>query len=370
MKKFIITILLLFIFSIIYSSFANAYYRDAYWECTRQGEQSQGNFWGQFSPSLEPNGICTASCCILCVSRSISNCSGGSAKPMCSCSQGASADSTPPELIVSSPLQNSIYQKRAVDFNLSSSEVVKMQYLDNNAPQKGYKQLCSKCTAFNRKVSFSEGLNDVTIRATDNAQNTNEKRVIFFVDSKKPRISKAEPKNGKYGNGTFKIDYNEENLNSLTLFYRASTESEYQSLTTNECESGKRASCTLNIPNMQNGDLFYYPEIEDIVGRKASYKEQKIKIDTINPEINLDQSLLVQPLEFSRKLPLKLKVSEKVTLTYEDLNDIRSRPKILCKNCNSYDRSLTFRQGTHNLKIVSVDNAGNSDVESLIFNIV
>jgi len=370
MKKFIITILLVFFLSIIYSSFVNAYYRDAFWECTSQGEQSHGDFWGRFSPSQGSNGICTKSCCILCVSRNIGNCFGGSAKPMCTCSQGTSADSISPELNVISPSQDAVYEKRAVNVTLQSSESVKLEWIDNNHPERGYKRLCIKCSSFSRKISFAEGPNDITIRAADSSTNVDQETRQFIVDAKKPSISKSEPKNGKYGNGTFKINYNEENLNSLTIFYRTSEQSEYSSFTSNECESGKRASCTVNIQSLQDGDLFYYPEIEDIVGRKANFREQKITIDTITPVITLDQSLLVQPLEFSRRLPLKLSISEKVSLYYEDLNDIRSRPKLLCKNCNVYDRTISFRLGTHNLKITSIDNAGNSDVENLVFNIV
>ena len=371
MKKFIITILLIFLISIIYSSLVNAYYRDAFWECTRSSEQSQGDAFGRFSPSLQPDGICKKSCCILCTSRSpIRDCFGGGAKPMCSCAQGTSTDSTAPELTITSPLQSSVYDKRAVDMTVEITEQVKLEYIDNNHPERGYKRLCSRCTSYNRKLSFSEGSNDITIRATDSSNNVDQETRQFKVDSKKPRISKADPKNEKYGNGNFVIQYNEENLKKLTLFYRTSQESEYQSLTTNECPSGKKESCTINIPNLQNGVLYYYPEIEDIVGRLAVFREQKITIDLISPEITLDSTLTSSPLEFSKRLPLKLSVSEKVTLTYEDLNNLDLRPKTLCRSCNSYDRSLSFKPGNYNLKITAEDNAGNKDEQSLAFTIV
>ena len=368
MKKFIITILLVFLISIVFSSLVNAVFRDAFWECTSQGEQSHGDAFGRFSPSLQPDGICKKSCCILCVSRSpIRDCFGGSAKPMCSCSQSSSTDSEAPVLTVNSPVKSTIFEKRAVDVNLQSSESVKLEWLDNNHPERGYKRLCTKCLTFIRKVSFSEGSNDITFRATDKGNNFDEERITFMIDSKKPRISKAEPK--KYGNGEFKITYDEDNLKKSTIFYRTSLESEYSSTSTNECPSGKKQTCTMNIPNLQNGDLYYYPEIEDIVGRLATAKEQKIIIDRVNPVLTLDQTLQTQPLTFTKTLPLKLTVSEKVTLTYQNLNDA-SNSKILCKNCNSYDRSLTFRKGNYNLKMTATDNAGNVDQENLVFTIL
>ncbi|MEK6937094.1 MAG: hypothetical protein AABW58_03415, partial [Nanoarchaeota archaeon] len=128
MKKLTVLILV-FLISILSSSLVNAYYRDAFWECTRGGEQSQGDAFGRFSPSLQPDGICKKSCCILCTSRSpIRDCFGGNAKPMCSCAQGTSTDQTAPELTVNSPVQSSVYEKRSVDMNVQITEQVKLEW--------------------------------------------------------------------------------------------------------------------------------------------------------------------------------------------------------------------------------------------------
>ncbi len=371
MKKIIITISLVFLFSILISSSINAYYRDAFWECTANGEQSQGDAFGRLSTSLQPDGICKKSCCVLCVSRSpIRDCFGGNAKPMCICAQASSSDVDAPVLTLNSPVQDSIYEKRAVDVNAQISELVTLHWLDNNHPERGYKRLCSKCSLFNRKISFQEGSNDITFRATDRGDNVDEERMQFQIDSKKPRISRAAPRNKKYGNSNFEISYSEENLKSLTIYYRTPEQIEYQSLSTNNCPSGRRESCNINIPGLQDGDLYYYPEIEDIALRKAAFREQLITIDTISPELTLDSSLSGNDLTFQRRLPLKLSVSEKVTLTYEDLNDPRAREKTICRRCDSFDRLLTFRLGTHNLKITATDNAGNKDEQNLVFTII
>lgn len=289
---------------------------------------------------------------------------------MCSCSQGASADATPPVLTANSPANNNIYSKRTVYFNASVSERSKIEYKDNKQPQRGYKFLCNGCTGFYRQLNFNEGQNDITIKATDAGGNTDEERVLFMVDSKAPQISKTEPRNGKYGNGNFVIYYNEENLKTITLKYREGTNSQVTSIAKNDCESGLRKSCTFNVNNLQNGDLYYNFEVEDIAGKKVKSREFKIIIDTTSPVLTLDSSLTENmPNTFLRRIVLSSSVSEKVDLSYKDLNG-NNRIVSLCRNCNSYNRNVNFVSGSHNLIIKAVDPAGNVNEKNLVFNIV
>ena len=121
---------------------------------------------------------------------------------------------------------------------------------------------------------------------------------------------------------------------------------------------------------MENGDLYYKFEIEDIAGRKAMSKEQKIIIDNIDPEITLLYPSLVSSeiKTYAKVLLLNLTISEKSDLIYKDLNG-DNRFINLCKNCNSYNRNVRFKSGTHNIIIKALDKAGNMDEESLVFNI-
>lgn len=368
MKKIMIIISLIVLISIIYSDNSFAYYRDQYWECTRAGETSPGDFYGRYSSSFN-NGICQKSCCILCTSKSpIKDCFGGSAKPMCSCSQGTSTDTTAPELLVNTPLNDATYDKRGIEFNLASNERVKIEYIDNQDTRKGYRLLCKGCTSFNRKLNFKEGLNDITIKATDGGGNIKENIIKFRVDSKAPQISKTSPKNGAYGNGQFTVDYTEDNLESVTLFYRSGLLSQTNVISTNTCESGSKKSCTLNLNGLQDGEIYYSFELEDIAGVKKNSKETKVIIDTTKPSLILSPDLTSNVKTYNKKLPLSLNVSEKVDLSYKDLNG-NNKFNILCKNCNSYNKQVIFRQGTHNVVIRATDKAGNIDEENLVFNI-
>ena len=368
MTKKLIIISLVFLISVIYSTNVFSYYRDQYWECSRLEEQSQGDFWGRLPQSslFNSNGICQKSCCILCVSSSpFTNCFSAAAKPMCSCSDGAPTDTNPPVLTLSLPIQNNVYQLRAVEFNLASNERAKIEYIDNKNVAKGYKLLCRECTSFIRKVNFVDGANDITIRAMDAAGNVDQERIKFIVDSKKPSISSTEPKTGKYGNGDFLVTYSEDNLEQVSLFYRTGASTTYNIVSTNDCEEGSRKTCNLFVNNLDNQELFYYFEIKDIVGRTIKSREQKITIDTINPILTLNN---LNSQSFLRRLPLSLIVSEKVDIEFKDLNG-DGRFRALCKNCNTYNRELSFRNGIHNLIVKATDKAGNTDEKNFVFSI-
>ena len=369
-KNILFVISFMILVSTIYTSSVFGYYRDTNWECTNSGERGSGDFYGRYSSSFN-NGVCTKTCCILCVSQHpISDCFGGNAQPMCSCRQsstgGQSTDTTPPVLTVNGPVTNTIFNKRAVNFDLSASERVKLEYLDNNKPQTGYKLLCTECTSFKRQLIFNEGLNNIKIRAKDPAGNKDEKDIMFRVDSKAPRISKTEPVSGKFGTGDFKVYYDEDNVKEITLKYRLSSSSQLTSTARNDCESGTRKNCTLNA-NLQDGDYYYNFEVEDIIGKKVSSRAVKMTIDKTNPIITLNSSLS-NGQTFTRFLPLRLSISEKASLEYKDLNG-NSRFNLLCRNCNSYTRNINFNKGQHNLVIRATDKAGNKDEESFSFNI-
>jgi len=376
MKKNKIIIILSFVLliSIIYSNNSFAYFRSDYWECARSGEKSLGDFFGRFggSDAFDNSGICKKSCCILCTARSpIKDCFGGSAKPMCSCTQGTSTDIIKPELTINSPVQGAIYDKRVVNFNLLSNEKANIDYINYKEERFGYKLLCKRCTSFNRKISFKDGLNNISIRARDMSSNTIEKSISFFVDSIAPKISNTYPKSGNYGNGEFKIEYSEENLDNVTLFYREANSTSIKSITKNNCNSGKKESCVVNISNLQQGQIFYSFKIWDIAGRMAGSREMNIIIDTLAPVITLDTGFSSNQVNnYKNSIPLKLNISEQVNLEYKDLSSNRPNYSRLCTNCNYYNRKFSFRQGIHNILIKATDKAGNFDEKQLVFNII
>ena len=93
-------------------------------------------------------------------------------------------DSVSPVLTLFSPAQNLTSAKNVV-FNITVSENVKLEYIDNSNKHPKFTKICSNCNGFgNKKVQsllFTKGSHDVLIRATDNAGNSDTKEVLFSV---------------------------------------------------------------------------------------------------------------------------------------------------------------------------------------------
>jgi len=92
-------------------------------------------------------------------------------------------DTTSPVLTVNSPENNLTYGRKVV-FNISVSEDVKIEYIDNSASR--WKRLCSNCDEYGesrkKTKSFKRGVHDILIRATNKAGNIDIKEINFDVD--------------------------------------------------------------------------------------------------------------------------------------------------------------------------------------------
>lgn len=83
-------------------------------------------------------------------------------------------DLTAPVLIVNLPLNGNTYDT-SVPFNLSSSEEVTFEYIDNSPD---WKRFCKNCESYGldklKTRRFNEGQHEIMIRARDKAGNTDE----------------------------------------------------------------------------------------------------------------------------------------------------------------------------------------------------
>ncbi|MEK6934558.1 MAG: hypothetical protein AABW46_01640 [Nanoarchaeota archaeon] len=86
-------------------------------------------------------------------------------------------DTTVPEI---TKLDYNITRRR-VEFDIEISEETNLEYLDENDSRPRFKRLCGNCDSYNRKKSFSAGEHNLTFRATDNAGNFDEEKLIFLI---------------------------------------------------------------------------------------------------------------------------------------------------------------------------------------------
>ncbi|MEM4245060.1 MAG: hypothetical protein QXR60_02565 [Candidatus Nanoarchaeia archaeon] len=351
-RKSILILLSAFVFAIAFVNSATYVVDDRYhWTCLTKGEKLA-------------KYTCTSDCCITCQKNGYTapwyNCEGSP----CSCGSTGAGDLEPPVLQVINPVDGFISDKRSVDFYITTNEKADYFYKDMSDERRGYRKFCTKCEEYNDRISFPDGWHTIIIMASDYNNNQADKQVTFLIDSKKPRIKKTLPKAKAYCNGTFVIQYDEENLKNISLFYNEG--SGYTGVTKTDCPSGLRQECTFFVPALNQGPLNYYFMISDNIYTVQS-KEVKVNVDTVVPTMTITKP---EPTTYERYVEFDINVDEEVTLEYWDYALSRPRWSRLCAKCDNYSRKKGFTKGDHTLDIRATDPAGNSVIGTVSFTVV
>lgn len=264
-----------------------------------------------------------------------------------------------------SPINNGIYNKKRVNFNIIADNVIEKIELGINDK---FSKLCGHCNSFNKSRTLKEGLNNLTVRGI-NFGNLNEIKLQVFVDTISPKIKRTEPKGNQVTNGTFRMIYSEENLNNVSLFWKKSTENDFNEVSLDNCEAGNNKECLIivDLSDADGGTIDYYFKISDKINEVVSRTIKEVNVDTISPEINVLSPLNIQ---YGNNVLFDINISDDVSLSYIDLNERIPRYRSLCRNCRSFDRIITFNEGNHNIIFSSIDKAGNSDTEEVTFSVL
>ncbi len=276
-------------------------------------------------------------------------------------------------IIVNSP-RETVYFSKKVNFNISSDSVLKkIEYINLNEANSRWKTLCTNCSEYgfykNRKLTMSEGENQIIIRAADGNGSYFEKNVTLRLESVKARVLSTYPRMNKVVNGSeFLISYTEENLKSITLVY--GNDNQIRNLS-QSCTSGKNKECrfSINLSDYEDEPIYYYFITEDFV-RKEKSQMTRLRVDTISPSLSISSP--AEGGSYENKVPLNIKVSEDSRIEYLDTSKDSSW-RVLCTNCNEYgaekSRTKNFGKGSHEILIRATDKAGNSDMKSVGFEI-
>jgi hypothetical protein len=183
-----------------------------------------------------------------------------------------------------------------------------------------------------------------------------ESRMRFFIDTKKPRIINTAPDYGEYSNGEFSVNYDEENVKNVELYY--GLRNSIDKIAIGDCSSGKNKSCSsmVDLSEFDVEKIYYWFVIEDVAGNIVNSSKKRVLIDNSLPVIdNLDY--LVE----NNYVIFNIEVSEKNfdRIVYYD-NDEEAR--VLCSSLNRgfCHRKLKLDSGNHLLKIEVLDDSGNS----------
>jgi hypothetical protein len=224
---------------------------------------------------------------------------------------------------------------------------------------------CPNCARVGKSMTFRQGFNDITIRASKGTD-FKEKRITFFIDNQKPQITKTYPLQKKFTDGTFTIVYNEDGLTKIDLFYGA--EGTNQVRTLSGCEAGKKKNCSIKIDltAFNEKQLTYYFTVYDKANNVVSSKPILVYVDMTAPKI-LSFSNVVDRSYVNFQINVEDKFMDKII--YYDNEDMR--PKTMCSSMRTglCNKKLTFRKGHHVVKVQMLDKAGNKAEKTIEFDI-
>lgn len=289
-------------------------------------------------------------------------CAGGNSTP-----GNTTFDLTPPVITLLSPQNNQIYSSMSITLNINTNEFSDISFADISDFRGSWTQICNDCASYNKLKSFKEGLNNLTFRAIDPAGNIAYKNISFIVDSKKPKITKTEPKSG-LSTGLFEIWFTERNPTDLKINYGniltgyKTSSLNIQSDCTRDVRSSEKYYCSkqLDIKSYDSQEITYNLTINDIANSQYTTKSVKIKVDTTAPVIN-SLNYTVNKLKATFKLNITEVNPEKVY--YIDNSDSSPKWKTLCSSLKNWicEKPITFRtSGVHIVDIQVDDKAGNS----------
>lgn len=272
-------------------------------------------------------------------------------------------DTQAPIISILNPLQNEIYDEKNILVQILLDERSDLFFVDESNNREKWTRLCQDCTSHERKRSFKEGFNNITFKAEDANENSVLLNILFFIDSKSPRILKLEPKNG-FTSGIFTAEFKEDNPESLILHYgNADLGFLIENINIpDECISNKgRYSCetSVDLSQFDAAILQYWLEIFDTANNNHTTKVVSLPVDTTFPLINdFDVAIHNSHATFI----LDISEANLDSIKYRDNSILRPAWKTLCSRLddNICEKQITLKPGSHNIDIMVADKAGNS----------
>jgi len=271
---------------------------------------------------------------------------------------------------------------RYVYFSINVTEEnldeVGYSYMDSRGRQKE-KKLCSSLRngLCEKRVSFKDGNHNLTVYVNDEAGNDDKINISFFIDSKKPRISRTNPTRG-FADGNFEVQFKEEYPESVFLNYGNSAELRNKEINISDCSLNKKKySCNIdvNLDDYNGQKIKYWFNVTDTVGNIDESRQYSLDVDTVAPIINNPNSFWRQGEgRYSKYIYFSINITEdnldEVSYSYIDYRD-REKEKKLCSRLRNgiCEKRVLFRDGDYDLTVQINDEAGNNIVVPADFNV-
>src|SRR3989344_546162 len=277
-------------------------------------------------------------------------------------------DSMPPVI----NLVNYTIDGKYVNFviNVTEEFISEVGYIDLFDSKPKEKKMCSKLEngLCERKITFQDGLHNVTIYATDEVGHRVSRQVIFFTDSNDPKIKKTYPKRNEFISGDFIVEFTEINPNNLTLFYGNASDmrSKRLNLGTECTRDDEDYTCEtfVNLNSFNNKEISYWFELTDLVGNMDKSKPILNHVDTIFPTLRNSGSFWNQSDNYISFHFNVTEINFDEISYYDHADGGLAKWKSLCTQLDSNgicDKKKSFKRGlNHTLDIQIMDEAGNS----------
>lgn len=186
-------------------------------------------------------------------------------------------------------------------------------------------------------------------------------------------MNKTEPRSD-YASGLFQVQYSEENLAEIRIFY-GNEETGFRNSSLVNCSSGEKVWCSIDV-NLEDYDgerIEYYFIVKDIAGNeKRSQIRQNLNVDTTFPILNNPGSFW-NYTSGERYVRFVLDITEENLdkIYYIDNSAENPRLRTLCSRLRDgiCETRKSFSRGNHSLDIQVTDEAGNSIGEHIEFEI-
>jgi len=312
-------------------------------------------------PPNDPRYICDHDKCIICVTDNYYPTHPGRCNHIGKCEElGDPQDPIVLAMVVNKP-DNQVYEDNKIIFDVDLSKPATLYYtLDGEE-----KRACSRCSSYKKEKRFNDGEFEITFRAVYGEEEVSE-IINFEVDEDEPEIDDVSPERG-FANGVFTVEYEELNLKKVKLFYGSLEEfntNNFNIAVREDCPSGKKESCTIEVNLDVYTKIYYFFELED--------NFQKTRSEIIELDVDFDKPVITVNTEFEslyseRKVLFDLSINDEVDLYYIDL--LTEKEKRLCSNCDSYKKEKRFKDGYHDIKVIARDEANNEDIFYTSFSI-
>lgn len=256
-----------------------------------------------------------------------------------------------------------IFNKKNIQINVSiipnpGKKAEKISYVDNLPAKSREIILCKNCRDYGyfirKSINLKDGWHNISFKSIVDSEEKIISRLIF-IDSKKPKIYQPSIRKMNYINGSFIVNYDEENLKDVIVLY------DDKIAVGENCSSGKNKICEIkvNLSDYDGKNIFYSYVISDLAGNTAQTKNISAEVDITPPKIEEPSYPVIGNYVYFR-----FNVTEKnfKDISFFDNSDDNPKWKILCSVLKSgiCEKEQRLSPGEHNITIRVMDKAGNS----------